>query len=132
MRPLALFRTGAALAALAAGLGLAGGGVRAAEEPKVIAITAKRFEFSPKEITLKLGETVKLQLTSEDVTHGFFAKPLGIDEVIVPGKTTEVVVTPKAAGRYTTICDHFCGSGHGGMKMTIVVEEQAAGGAAGK
>ena len=132
MRPLALFRTGAALAALAAGLGLAGGGVRAAEEPKVIAITAKRFEFSPKEITLKLGETVKLQLTSEDVTHGFFAKPLGIDEVIVPGKTTEVVVTPKAAGRYTTICDHFCGSGHGGMKMTIVVEEQPAGGAAGK
>ena len=132
MRPLALFRTGAALAALAAGLGLAGGGVRAAEEPKVIAITAKRFEFSPKEITLKLGETVKLQLTSEDVTHGFFAKPLGIDEVIVPGKTTEVVVTPKVAGRYTTICDHFCGSGHGGMKMTIVVEEQAVGGAAGK
>ena len=132
MRPLALFRTGAAVAALAASLGLAGGGVRAAEEPKVIAITAKRFEFSPKEITLKLGETVKLQLTSEDVTHGFFAKPLGIDEVIVPGKTTEVVVTPKAAGRYTTICDHFCGSGHGGMKMTIVVEEQAAGGAAGK
>ncbi len=132
MRPLALFRTSAALAALAAGLGLAGGGVRAAEEPKVIAITAKRFEFSPKEITLKLGETVKLQLTSEDVTHGFFAKPLGIDEVIVPGKTTEVVVTPKAAGRYTTICDHFCGAGHGGMKMTIVVEEQPAGGAAGK
>ena len=132
MRPLALFRTGAALAALAAGLGLAGGEVRAAEEPKVIAITAKRFEFSPKEITLKLGETVKLQLTSEDVTHGFFAKPLGIDEVIVPGKTTEVVVTPKAAGRYPTICDHFCGSGHGGMKMTIVVEEQPSGGAAGK
>jgi cytochrome c oxidase subunit II len=132
MRPLALFRTGVALAALAAGLGLAGDGVRAAEEPRVIAITAKRFEFSPKEITLKLGESVKLQLTSEDVTHGFFAKPLGIDEVIVPGKTTEVVVTPKAAGRYTTICDHFCGAGHGGMKMTIVVEEQAAGGAAGK
>jgi heme/copper-type cytochrome/quinol oxidase subunit 2 len=31
-------------------------------------------------------------------------------------------VTPKVAGRYTTICDHFCGAGHGGMKMTIIVE----------
>jgi cytochrome c oxidase subunit 2 len=122
MRRVALFRTGAALAALAAGIGLAVDGVRAAEEPKVIAITAKRFEFSPKEITLTLGETVKLQLTTQDVTHGFFAKALGIDEVIVPGKTTEVVVTPRAPGRYTTICDHFCGAGHGGMKMTIVVE----------
>ena len=122
MRSVSLRRAPAALLALAASIGLAGGGVRAAEEPRQIAITARRFEFSPKEITLKLGETVKLQLTSEDVTHGFFAKPLGIDEVIVPGKTTEVVVTPKAAGRYTTICDHFCGAGHGGMRMTIIVE----------
>jgi len=96
--------------------------LRAGVEPRVIAITAKRFEFSPKEITLKQGETVKLQLTSEDVTHGFFMKPLGIDEDIVAGKTTEVVLTPKAPGRFTTICDHFCGAGHGGMKMTIVVE----------
>jgi heme/copper-type cytochrome/quinol oxidase subunit 2 len=31
-------------------------------------------------------------------------------------------VTPKTPGRYTTICDHFCGAGHGNMKMTIVVE----------
>jgi cytochrome c oxidase subunit 2 len=115
---------GVALVALVAGLGLDGSRVRAAEEPRVIAITAKRFEFSPREITLKAGETVKLQLTTDDVTHGFFAKPLGIDEVIEPGKTTEVVVTPQAPGRYTTICDHFCGAGHGGMKMMIVVEPE--------
>jgi len=122
VRSLATSGMGAALLTLAVGLGLAGSGVGAAEEPRVIAVTAKRFEFSPKEITLKVGETVKLQLTTEDVTHGLFVKPLGIDEEIVPGKTTEVVVTPKAAGRYTTICDYFCGAGHGGMKMTIVVE----------
>jgi cytochrome c oxidase subunit 2 len=116
------FRTAAGLVALAGALVFTGNGVRAAEEPNVLAITAKRFEFSPKEITLKVGETVKLRLTTEDVTHGFFSKPLGIDEVIVPGKTTEVLLTPKTAGRYTTICDHFCGAGHGGMKLTIVVE----------
>lgn len=119
MRP--LIRLTAALLIVAAA-GLTGSRLRAAEEPKVITITAKRFEFSPKEITLKQGETVKLQLTTEDVTHGFFVKPLGIDEDIAPGKTTEVVVTPMTTGRYTTICDHFCGAGHGGMKMTIVVE----------
>jgi cytochrome c oxidase subunit 2 len=122
MRLVARFGAAAALVGLAAGLGLAGRGLRAEEEPKVIAITARRFEFSPREITLKRGETVKLQLTSEDVTHGFFAKPLGIDELIVPGKTTDLVVTPRETGRYTTICDHFCGAGHGGMKMTFVVE----------
>jgi cytochrome c oxidase subunit II len=122
VRRVTLFRTAAAVVALAGGLGLVGSRARAAGEDKVVAISAKRFEFSPKEITLKAGETVTLRLTSEDVTHGFFSKPLGIDELVVGGKTTEVVVTPKVAGRYTTICDHFCGAGHAGMKMTIVVE----------
>jgi cytochrome c oxidase subunit 2 len=101
---------------------LTGPRLRAETEVRVIPITARRFAFDPQEITLRQGETVKLRLRSEDVRHGFFAKPLGIDEEIVPGQTTEVVLTPKAPGRYTTICDHFCGAGHGNMKMTIVVE----------
>lgn len=91
-------------------------------EPRVIDITAKRFEFAPPEITLKKGETVTLRLRSLDVTHGFFQRALGIDLEIVPGKTAEVTLTPQVPGRYLTICDHFCGSGHGNMKMTIVVE----------
>ena len=75
------------------------------------------------EIRLKKGEPVKLLLTSDDVTHGFFLKPLKIDEVIEPGKTTAVKLTPQVAGTFTTICDHFCGANHGNMKMTIVVVE---------
>jgi cytochrome c oxidase subunit 2 len=96
-----------------------------ASAPRVIAITAKRFEFNPKEVTLKKGETVTLRLTTADVTHGFFQKELGIDLEIEPGKTAEVTITPKVAGSYTIICDHFCGSGHGNMKMTVAVQEAA-------
>ncbi len=95
---------------------------RADEQPRVINITAKRFGFTPNVITLKKGETVKLRLTSEDVTHGFFMKALKLDELIVPGQPTEVTLTPQQEGRFTTICDHFCGAGHGNMSMTIVVE----------
>jgi len=95
---------------------------RAQEQPRVINITAKRFGFTPNMITLKKGETVKLRLTSEDVTHGFFMKALKLDELIVPGQPTEVTLTPQQEGRFTTICDHFCGAGHGNMSMTIVVE----------
>jgi cytochrome c oxidase subunit 2 len=89
---------------------------------RVIKISAKRFSFTPNEITLKRGEPVVLELTTEDVTHGFYMKKLGIDEVIEPGKTTRINLTPQTPGRYLTICDHFCGSGHGNMNMTIVVE----------
>lgn len=91
--------------------------------PRVIPIVAKRFEFSPSQITLKKGETVKLQLTSQDVTHGFFLRALKIDSDIPAGKTTEITVTPQTAGTFTNICDHFCGVNHGAMHMTIEVVE---------
>ena len=92
------------------------------EGPRAITITAKRFEFVPSTITLKKGETVKLVVTSEDVTHGLFIRPLKIDTDLVPGKTEELTVTPPSAGTFTAICHHFCGAGHGNMKLTVVVE----------
>ena len=106
-------------------LGLAGlngaGRVRANDVP-VVEITAKRFAFSPDKITLKKGQTVKIRIHSEDVTHGFFLRPLKLDEEIPAGQTIEVTVTPQVEGTFTTICDHFCGANHGNMNMTIVVE----------
>jgi cytochrome c oxidase subunit II len=89
---------------------------------QTIQIHAKRYQFEPSIVTLKRGETVKLLLTSEDRTHGFMVKPLGVDTDIEPGKTTEITIRPEKAGTYTTICDHYCGLGHNGMKMKIVVQ----------
>ncbi len=98
--------------------------VRAEEaQPAVVTITAKRFQFTPDHITLKKGQPVILRLTSEDVTHGFFSRPLKVDAEIAPGKITEVKITPDQVGKFTLICDHFCGVGHGNMMMTIEVVE---------
>jgi len=108
-----------ALAAVAPKTGLA----RADVNPKVIEITAKKFEFTPNEITLKKGEPVILRLTSTDRVHGFMSKPLKVDTDIAAGKTTDVVVTPDTAGDFTVICDHYCGVGHGNMKMKVTVVE---------
>jgi cytochrome c oxidase subunit 2 len=91
-------------------------------EPRVVEITARRFQFTPAEVTLRRGEPVTLRLRSEDVTHGLFVRALGIDTDVPPGRTTEVKVTPAQAGRFTAICHHFCGAGHGSMKLTFVVE----------
>lgn len=96
---------------------------QATDQPKVIEITAKRFGFTPDNITLKKGEPVVLRLSSQDVTHGFFVRALKVDELIEPGKTTEVKVEPQTTGTFTVICHHFCGAGHGNMKMTVTVVE---------
>lgn len=111
-----------ALALLLASLAATAGAQDPGKEPRAIVITAKRFEFVPSTITLKKGETVKLVVTSEDVTHGLFLRPLKVDADISPGETQQITVTPQAAGTFTAICHHFCGAGHGNMKLTVVVE----------
>jgi cytochrome c oxidase subunit II len=93
------------------------------DNPKVIEITAKKFEFTPNEITLKKGQPVILQLTSSDRVHGFFSKALEFDTDIPPHKTTDVAITPDTVGDFTIICDHYCGTGHGNMKMKATVVE---------
>jgi cytochrome c oxidase subunit 2 len=120
MKRIAILGPGLALALSVAGHGAAP--ARAQGEVRTLAITAKRFEFTPASITVRRGETVKLLVTSEDVTHGFFQRALKIDTDLVPGKTAEVLVTPAEPGIYTIICHHFCGAQHGAMKMTVVVE----------
>jgi len=108
---------GITLATVAPKANLAG----AAVNPKVIEISAKKFQFTPSEITLKKGEPVILRLTSTDRVHGFMSKPFKIDTDIPPDKTTDIAVTPATAGNFTIICDHYCGTGHGNMKMKVTV-----------
>jgi cytochrome c oxidase subunit II len=96
---------------------------RASNSPKVIDITAKKFDFTPSQITLKKGEPVILRLHSSDRVHGFMSKPLKIDTDIPNDTTKDVAITPDTTGDFVVICDHYCGSGHGGMKMKVTVVE---------
>lgn len=96
------------------------------DSTQVIKITASKFHFTPDYITLVKGQPVTLQLTSSDRVHGFMIRALKIDTDIKPGQMTEITVTPQTAGTFTAICDHYCGLGHGNMKMKVVVEEASA------
>ena len=96
-----------------------------AEQPvKTINIEAKRFSFSPAEITLKKGETVKLSLVSDDVAHSLVIKELHVNAPIVKGHPTEVLVTPEQVGDFKGACGRFCGSGHGSMHLVVHVTDK--------
>lgn len=96
--------------------------LRAEMQPRVVEIAAKRFEFTPNTITLKRGEPVTIRMTASDHSHGLFVKPLHLDLDAAPGDPDQTTITPAEAGAFIAICDDYCGSGHGNMKMTIVVE----------
>jgi cytochrome c oxidase subunit II len=93
------------------------------DAPRRIEITAKRFAFTPNEITLKQGQPVVLVLHSEDVTHGMFIPDLGVKTDIPAGKSVEVPLTPDKTGDFNGMCGHFCGINHGSMTFTVHVTE---------
>jgi cytochrome c oxidase subunit 2 len=120
-RAIAKLGLGAALAAVGC-LSLARP-LSAAEEPRHIEVTAKRFEFAPAEITLKKGEPVVLVFHSEDVTHGIKFKELDLQMEIPKGDASELKFTPDTAGDFVGHCSRFCGVGHGSMTLTLHVTE---------
>jgi cytochrome c oxidase subunit II len=89
--------------------------------PQIFEIKAKKFEYSPREITVKVGVPVVLKLTSLDRLHGFNCPGLKLRADIEPGKTSEVRFTATKVGTYPFFCDIYCGGGHGGMNGRIIV-----------
>ena len=91
---------------------------------KVIEIHAKRFSFTPAEITLVKGETVTLALTADDSTHGLSIPELNVNVTLNKGKTVKVDVTPTKTGTFNGQCNHFCGVGHGSMLFKVTVNDK--------
>jgi cytochrome c oxidase subunit 2 len=93
------------------------------ETPRVVEISAKKFEYAPNVVTLKKGQPVTLRVTALDRAHGLLVPAFHIDLDAIPGTPAETTFTPAESGKFDAICDHYCGSGHGNMKMTFVVED---------
>ncbi len=91
--------------------------------PRRIEVTAKRFAFTPGEITVKKGESVVIVLKSIDAGHGIRFRELGIEAKASKGQTSELAFTPDKTGTFVGHCSVFCGSGHGTMTLTLHVVE---------
>jgi len=119
--------------------GLSGRASAPVQNPQVIEVTAKKYEFNPSPIRVKQGSNVQLKITAVDTSHGikFNLYPDGVKSSGAPGlvfaskedcfklekgASTTVEFEAKTAGTYSFKCCKFCGMGHGGMKGKLVVE----------
>jgi cytochrome c oxidase subunit 2 len=96
---------------------------QADSQQPIIHITAMKYQYVPNHIELKKGTTVTLVLTSLDRTHGFNIPALNIRANVLPQQSVRLRVTADKTGRFTFLCDLFCGSGHGEMNGVITVTE---------
>ena len=95
---------------------------QAAAAVKDFTITARQWQFDPSTITVQQGDMVKLSIQSMDVTHGFSLSAFGINEQLSPGKTVNIEFVADKKGTFPFACSVVCGSGHTGMRGTLVVE----------
>ena len=73
-------------------------------EPPVVSISAQQFVFTPREVTLRRGETVTLRVTSADRIRHFSSTELGFKVDLRPDQLHDITFTPEKRGRFIAIC----------------------------
>ena len=108
------------------------------DDLQVIEVTAKKYEFNPSPIRVKLGARVQLKITATDHVHGVKLSEVadGADKAkpglvfsspqeclrIEKGQTQTLEFTAQAAGTYSIRCCVHCGWDHRSMKGQLIVE----------
>jgi len=91
-------------------------------EVKEFTMTAKQWEFIPDTITVNKGDKVRIVIDTIDVAHGIGIPDFNVAAILEPGKITTVEFIANKTGTFPFICSVYCGTGHGGMRGTVVVQ----------
>jgi cytochrome c oxidase subunit 2 len=94
-----------------------------------------RFEYPPDPVTgvsvisdelhLRVDKPILLQMTSTDVIHSFWVPEFRVKQDLVPGRITQLSITPTLEGGYKVRCAELCGTSHAYMEKPVVVTSQA-------
>ena len=76
------------------------------------------------ELHLPAGKQVLLQMTSLDVIHSFWVPEFRVKQDLVPGRITELRITPTLEGNYKVRCAELCGTSHAYMEKPVVISSQ--------
>src|SRR5438874_9197756 len=72
----------------------------AAQTPQIIKVSVKKFEYNVKEITVRKGTPVVIELTSKDRQHGFSLPAFGVRGDANAGEVTRIAFTPDKTGSF--------------------------------
>ena len=99
-----------------------------------VEVTAMQFAFLfhyPKgdiisgELHVPVNQPISMRMESKDVIHAFWVPQFRIKQDVIPGQPTILNFTATKTGRFPIVCAELCGPYHGGMRSTVVVEEQS-------
>jgi cytochrome c oxidase subunit 2 len=83
------------------------------------------YSVTSTELHLPVNQQVLLQMTSRDVIHSFWVPEFRPKQDLVPGRITELRITPTLIGNYKVRCAELCGTSHAYMEQPVIVTSQA-------
>jgi len=90
-----------------------------------------KFEYpdygvTSQELYLPKNKAILLKMESTDVIHSFWVPEFRVKQDLVPGRVTELRITPTLVGKYKVRCAELCGTSHYKMEQPVIVVEGAA------
>jgi heme/copper-type cytochrome/quinol oxidase subunit 2 len=76
----------------------------AAPPGQSVAVTVSSRGFEPSQFSLRRGETTRIVLSSADAEHCFAIDALRVEKRIVPGRSTQLDLTPGRTGAFPFYC----------------------------
>lgn len=86
--------------------------------------TYPEYGVTSDELYLPVSKQALLRMTSLDVIHSFWVPEFRVKQDLLPGKITELRVTPTETGEYTLLCAEMCGTSHAYMVAPVKVVSQ--------
>ncbi|MBV6395803.1 MAG: cytochrome c oxidase subunit 2 [Anaerolineales bacterium] len=108
---------------------------RADPQAMIVKVHAQQFAWSfeypdyggviSDKLYLPAGTQILLQMDSKDVIHSFWVPEFRVKQDVVPGRVTELRITPTLPGEYKVRCAELCGTSHYSMENGVVVTSEA-------
>ena len=90
-------------------------------QERTFRIDARQFSYAPSELQVNPGDTVTIQLVSNDVVHGLYVDGYGVSVEADPGQTATFTFVANKPGSFRFRCNVTCGAMHPFMigKLTV-------------
>lgn len=73
------------------------------------------------ELVIPANDSVRFNVSSRNVLHGFSVPELALKVDAMPGGSNYLKTVPQSPGTYQLYCTEYCGSGHSQMTKTVRV-----------
>ena len=75
-------------------------------------VEASQFAYQPGTLEVNAGDTVTIQLVSQDVVHGLYVDGYGVSVTADPGQTASLTFIADRSGSFRLRCNVTCGALH--------------------